>query len=149
MENKDKVHKILAQSYFFYFVLFIIGVIFDYIFPMKIFQNPTVNSLGIILMIIATLLILWAQRTSRNLNIENLTKRTFMKGPYKYSRSPTHWGLSMLMFGFGITVNAFFIVITTIISYLVAKYTFLKKEEKLLARKYGEPYKEYKKSVGL
>ena len=72
-----------------------------------------------------------------------------MKGPYKYSRSPTHWGLSMLMFGFGITVNAFFIVITTIISYLVAKYTFLKKEEKLLARKYGEPYKEYKKSVGL
>ena len=149
MENKDKVHEILAQSYFFYFVFLLIGVVLDYVFPMQIFQNSIADSVGMILMIIATLLILWAQKTSRSLNKENLNKRTFMSGPYKYTRSPTHWGLSILIFGFGITINAFFIVVTTVLSFFLTKMIFLKREEKILTRKYGEPYKEYKKTVRL
>ena len=149
MENKDKVHEILAQSYFFYFVFLLIGVGLDYVFPMQIFQNSIADSVGMILMIIATLLILWAQKTSRSLNKENLNKRTFMSGPYKYTRSPTHWGLSMLIFSFGITINAFFIVVTTVLSFFLTKMIFLKREEKILTRKYGEPYKEYKKTVRL
>lgn len=149
MENKDKVHRILAKSYFFYFVLFLIGIVLDFIFPINIFQNKAADFLGLILIFLSTALILWAQKTSRKLDKENLNKKSFMHGPYKYTRTPTHWGLSILMLSFGITANAFFIVLTTIISFLLTKYTFLQDQEKILSIKYGAPYQEYKKSVSL
>lgn len=44
-------------------------------------------------------------------------------------------------------VNAFFIIVFSFISFLITKFTFLSKEEKILAEKYGAPYLEYKKSV--
>lgn len=58
-----------------------------------------------------------------------------------------HWGLFILMLGFGILINAIFVILFSIVSFVVAKFIFLKKEENILAGKYGAPYMEYKKSV--
>ena len=144
-----QVHKILAHSYTMYFILFLVGVFLDLFFQFKIFTNPSIIVFGILLLITATLLILWAQRTSRNLDIKNVNKETFCKGPYCYTRSPTHWGLFFLILGFGIIANAFFVILFTIISFFIAKFVFLNKQEAALAEKYGTPYLEYKKSVKL
>ncbi|OGI95494.1 hypothetical protein A2917_02975 [Candidatus Nomurabacteria bacterium RIFCSPLOWO2_01_FULL_42_17] len=144
-----RVHKILAHSYTMYFILFLIGVTLDFIFQIKIFTNPIFSVIGIIFLVFASFLILWAQKTSRNFNIENLSKETFCKGPYCYSRHPTHWGLFSLVLGFGIIANAFFVVLSTIISLFISKFFFLKKQDAVLAEKYGAPYLEYKKSVKL
>lgn len=149
MENKDKIHRILAKSYFLYFLLFLVGIVLDFLLPIGISKNSIVVNFGIVLIVLATLLIFWAQNTSRKLNKENLTEKSFMHGPYKYTRTPTHWGLSILMLGFGMTINAFFIIITTIVSFFLTKYSLLKEEEKILSKKYGEPYKKYKQSVSL
>src|SRR3989344_2477675 len=97
-----RVHKILAHSYTLYFFLFLVGVYLDFIFPFEIFTNSIWVSTGILLLIFSTILIIWAQKTSRNLDIQNIRKETFYQGPYRYARSPTHWGLFLLMFGFGI-----------------------------------------------
>jgi protein-S-isoprenylcysteine O-methyltransferase Ste14 len=146
---KNKVHKILAYSYLFYFILFLFGLFLDFIFSFKIFDNYATSSLGALFLIFGTLLIFWAQKSSLNLNKENLNKEVFYHGPYKYTRSPTHFGLFLLMFGFGIMANALFIVIFSIISFVITKFTFIKKEEEILAEKYGASYLEYKKSVKL
>lgn len=147
--NKEKVHWILAYSYSFYFFMFLIGIFFDSIFPLTIFRNFVIVPVGIFLLIVATVLIYWSQKTSRNFKKEILTKETFSKGPYSISRSPTHWGLFFLMLGFGFTINAIFLIISSLISLLVTQMVFLKKEESILEQKYGEPYREYKKSVRL
>ena len=78
-----------------------------------------------------------------------MTKETFCQGPYCYTRTPTHWGLFFLVLGFGILVNAFFVVVTTIVSFIVSKFIFLRRGEAILAKKYGTPYLEYKKQVKL
>ncbi len=145
--HKNKVHHILAHSYAVYFVLFLIGVFFDFIFPVKYFSNPITMPTGVILLVCAAFLILWAQKTSRDLNKNDLNKETFYKGPYRYTRSPTHWGLFLLMLGFGIIANALFVVLSTLISFLITKFIFLNKQEAILAEKYGAPYLEYKKMV--
>jgi len=152
MENSDKnhihgVHHILAHSYAMQLFLFLIGVVLDLIFNLKIFNNPSFTPLGIFFLIFGTFLIIWAQKTSRNFDKNNLNKESFMHGPYRYTRSPTHYGLFLLMFGFGIMTNDLFIIIFSIISILVTKSFFLKKEEKILVQKYGTPYLEYKKIV--
>ena len=147
--HKNKIHKILAYSYLFYFILFLMGLFLDFMFPLKIFDNYVMSSIGAIFLIFGTLLIFWAQKSSLNLDKDSINKEAFCHGPYRYTRSPTHFGLFLLMFGFGIIANALFIVIFSIISFIIAKFVFLKKEEKILAEKYGTPYLEYKKSVKL
>ena len=147
-KSKRTVHHVLAHSYSFYFLFFLLGVFLNLFFPIRIFNNSIMVPVGVLLLIMASLLILWAQKTSRDFRKEeNINKETFCRGPYCYTRSPTHWGLFLLMLGFGVVINAVFIILFTIISFIVTKLVFLKKEESILADKYGTPYLEYKKSV--
>jgi protein-S-isoprenylcysteine O-methyltransferase Ste14 len=147
--HKNKVHRVLAQSYLAFFLLFLIGVSLDFLFRVKIFADSVMVPIGAGILVVSTLLIFWAQRTSRTLDTSNMSKETFCKGPYCYTRSPTHWGLFFLMLGFGIIANAVFVILFTLISFLVVRFFFLDKEEKILTRKYGAPYLEYKRSVRL
>jgi len=144
---KTSVHSILAHSYMAYFVLFLLGLLFHTYFSIKIYSNNLITVLGFLFLIFGTFLIFWAQHTSRKLDKNNITKETFCQGPYCYVRMPTHLGLFILMLGLGLLVNSFFIVLFSVISLLINKFYFIKKEEDLLSSKYGSPYLEYKKSL--
>jgi len=145
-----KVHKILAHSYSTYFVFFLIGVILDLIFKFKIFTSYISIPVGLFFIILASIIIFWAQKAGRDLKEgEEVKKEHFSRGPYLYTRSPTHWGLFFLMLGFGLMANAVFIILSTLISFLITRFFFLEKREKILEDKYGAPYQEYKKSVKL
>ncbi len=144
---KNKVHRVLAHSYLFYFVSFLLGLFLDFIFPLKFFEEATMAILGSTILLLGTFLVVWAQKSSHNLKKENLSKETFFVGPYRYTRSPTHLGLFLLMLGFGIMANGIYIIILSFLSYLFTKFLFIKKEEDILSEKYGAPYIEYKKSV--
>lgn len=150
MENnvpKGSIHRALAHSYSIYLTFFLAGLFLDLIFEYKISGSPLMMPVGIFFLIIGSLLVIWAQKTSRTLKKENMTKENFYRGPYKYTRGPTHWGLFFLMIGFGMIINTFFVVLFSFVAFIFAKYTFLSKQEKLLEAKYGVPYREYKKIV--
>ncbi len=146
--HKNKVHRILAHSYTAYFALFLIGVCLDFTFPIKIFANSVMISIGLLFLVFATFLIFWAQKTGHELGkIRDPQTEHFHRGPYRYTRMPTHLGLFLLMLGFGFVANAFFIIITTLISLVVGKLIFVEKQENILAEKYGKPYVDYKEKV--
>ena len=148
---RQRVHTVLAHSYVFYLFAFLAGLFLDFIFPVKFFKQPALSILGGGLIILATFLIFWAQKASRDFKKEKksnlLTKKIFCRGPYRFTRGPTHLGLLLLILGFGLFVNAFFIVVFALVSFIVTKLVFLKKEEMILGEKYGDPYLEYKKLV--
>ena len=144
--SKNTVHHILAHSYLFYFVLFLLGVVLDIVFKFRIFNSSFGEFFGLVFLVLSPLLIFWAQNTGRNLK-EVLNKDSFIKGPYKYTRTPTQLGITMLMFGFGILMNSFFIVFFSLIAYLLSRFSFLTKHEQYLTEKYGTHYIEYKKLV--
>lgn len=145
----DSVHNVLAHSYASYFVSFLLGLFFHFLFPLQIYNHPSVEIAGFVMLFAATGLIVWAQSTSRHLDTENISKESFCKGPYCYSRMPTHWGLLLLMLGFGITINSLFVALFTIIFFVLTKLVFINKQESILTEKYGNSYLEYKKSVKL
>ena len=147
--HKYKVHRILAHSYFLYFFSFLAGVLLDLVFKIKIVSSEVLAPLGALMLILATALIFWAQYTSRTMHRDGVTKETFYRGPYAYTRSPTHLGLYMLLLGFGFISNGLFVVILTTVASLVTKFVFLRQEEKELEARYGAHYAEYKKSVKL
>jgi protein-S-isoprenylcysteine O-methyltransferase Ste14 len=145
--HKITTHTVLAHSYSVYFVLFLIGIVLDLVLRVKIFTDSVAVPLGVAIIILGSILVFWAQKTSRDLKLDNLSKDTFYQGPYRYTRGPTHFGLFLLLLGFGIIVNSFFVVLFTIIAFLISKFVFLNKQEKMLAEKYGIHYVEYQKLV--
>ena len=62
----NAVHKVLAHSYSFYFLLLLLGVFLDVVFSLKIFSNPIAMPVGFIFLILATIMILCAQKTGRD-----------------------------------------------------------------------------------
>ncbi len=146
---QTSIHNVLAHSYSFYFVAFLFGIILDFVYPVQSFDIHSIQPLGLILLAISTLLIHWAQRTSRNLKKEEISYKNFMVGPYKFSRMPTHLGIFILLLGFGIITNSFWVILFSFISFFITKMTFIKTEEKILEKKYGDPYLKYKNVVHL
>jgi len=147
---KNSVHVLLAHSYIFYFVGFLVGILLDSIFSFDAFgQFFIMKVIGCVLIILSTLLIFWAQKTSRNFKNGVITKKTFSKGPYHFVQNPTDWGIFLLIIGFGIIANAIFVILCTLFSFFASRLFFLKKQDSILAKKYGAPFTEYKESVEL
>ena len=142
--HKNRVHFVLAHSYSLYFLLLLIGIGLDLIYSFKVLDDSIMIPVGVILLVFGSILSFWAQLSSRKLDKNNLSKEAFKNGPYSFSRHPTHWGLFFLMLGFGVMINATFIIISTIISFIISKFFFIKKQEEILASKYGTHYTEYK-----
>lgn len=148
MSQKHGVHKVLARSYSVYFVLLLAGVCLDLIFGFKIFSDSFMVPVGFFFLIIASMIIIWAQKAGHAFKkVSEKKTEHFHFGPYRYTRIPTHLGLFLLILSFGFIANSFFVILATIISFLFSKFIFVKKYEKILEEKYGEAYKEYKKLV--
>ena len=149
--HKHTVHHVLAHSYLLYFTLFLLGIFLDFIYNYKISEDIIMAPTGFAFLVFATIVILWAQKTGRDFSKtkELKTLEHFYRGPYCYTRIPTQWGLFLLMFGFGLVVNSFFISIFTIIAFLISRFIFIDKHDRILVEKYGEAYTQYKKIVKL
>lgn len=148
MPRAHLLHSVLAHSYSFYFLGFLTGIILDFFFPVKVFNNPIYPILGIILIVLATVLIFWAQNISRKIKVnEDFNKETFFKGPYKFSRTPTHAGIAILMIGFGLLTNGDFVIILTLISAIVTRLVFVRRHESIFEKRHGEHYVAYKNKV--
>ena len=144
---RPRIHKVLAQSYVVYLLALVFGLFFSAAFPLKIFISTTLMDISSLVLLFSSMLILWAQKSSKKFEKENLTANSFMKGPYRFTRNPTNIGLFVSMSFFGIIVNSVFVIIFTIIAFMLSRFIFIKKEEEILEHKYGAPYVQYKKIV--
>lgn len=146
----SKVHSVLAYSYLVFLFSVILGVIFDIFVKNKIFSDIIYQQIGFFMLVISSIIIYWAQSTSsnyaKNINKDKIRSQ-FEYGPYRYLRSPTHFGLFIMTLGLSLIINSLFSVLFTLIAYIISKFFFLKKEEEILEDKYGEVYTEYKKKV--
>lgn len=144
------VHFILVHSYMVFLFAIILGVFFDTFLKKKMFSSVLYDKVGFLMLLISTIIIYWAQKTSSNYQqrtTKDNSRSNFEFGPYRYLRSPTHFGLFIMALGFSLIVNSFFSIVFTFIAYGFTKLFFLKKEEKMLEQKYGQVYSDYKKKV--
>lgn len=148
--RKGMVHFVLLHSYLIFLLAVILGTFFDPLYTKRIFSTGVHQVAGFVMLIIGSILIYWAQTSSSNYKqkaVAQYPKSFFELGPYKYLRSPTHFGLFILTLGFATIINSIFGILFVFIAYAITKFFFLKKEEKLLELKYGQAYKDYKKRV--
>jgi protein-S-isoprenylcysteine O-methyltransferase Ste14 len=148
--RKGQTHFVLVHSYIIFLFAVILGILFDLLLKKKIFSDNLYQYVGFAMLLFSSIIIYWAQSTSSNykkrVGKENYRSH-FEHGPYKYLRSPTHFGLFIMTLGLSLIINSLFSVLFTLIAYVISKFFFLKKEEEILEDKYGEVYTEYKKKV--
>ena len=152
--NSMMVHNVLAHSYLIYFAGLVVGVFLDALFKWQIVSNVHVLVWAVVFMILGTFFIIWAQMTSRRTapsrnDLESVSHTDFLRGPYRFTRSPTQVGLTLLIAGFGFFINSISVVVLTLIISVFNHFTFVAKQEKRLATKYGESYQNYKNKVKL
>ena len=146
------VHFVLLNSYLVFLFAVVLGVFLDSFIKNKLYFNNTYQSIGFLMLIIGSVIIYWAQKTSSNskkrIN-ENSSKPYlyFEFGPYRYLRSPTYFGLFIMTLGFSLIINSLFGVVLNIVAYIIIRLFFLKEEERLLEIKYGQAYSDYRKRV--
>lgn len=151
--NKEfLVHAVLGHSYLVYFVALVAGLLIKVWYPLHLLF-PFSEYAGLFFLVAGPALIIWAQSTSHNLAVKQITtdtkttKHDFYRGPYTFTRSPTHLGLAIMVLGLGLVLDSGAIVICTLLAFILTRVVFLSKEEKLLQEKYGDEYTEYKERV--
>lgn len=143
------IHSILSYSYFVYFILTLIAFLANIFVGFRFAMHP---KLGITLMLWGTLIIFYAQIVSSKTyhhSDANLAHPYFLYGPYKFSRTPTHFGLLFLIAGAGVFFQMPFVIASALVGYVITRYSFVKYQEKKLVEMFGDQYVEYKKRVSL
>ncbi len=151
--KKETVHHVLARSYFAYLLGITGGLLMKNVVPLP-YHFPHSQPIGLVLLMLGTVMILWAQGTSRKSKLHRHDNQTedymveaLSRGPYKYFRSPTHVGLFLLSLSLGLIAYSLWIVGISCLLFIITRYTFVCREEKMLIQKYGNAYERYKKMV--
>jgi protein-S-isoprenylcysteine O-methyltransferase Ste14 len=146
---KKTVHQALAHSYIVYFLALVAGILLDSMYQVPIAQGLFFVYLGLIFIMTGSILAIWAQHSARHLRRkkDQIQHSDFKKGPYSIIRTPTQFGLSLLILGYGLLVNSLFISLGAILAHTISQLVFIPKVEKFLEESYGEHYLHYKKMV--
>ncbi|MBP6884666.1 MAG: isoprenylcysteine carboxylmethyltransferase family protein [Candidatus Pacebacteria bacterium] len=151
-ESGRLVHQVIAHSYLLYLGAIVLGFILDLLYPIS-FGSTELEALGMLLIVLGTVVIFWAQHSARksshlrNLDSHKVCRDHFCVGPYVFTRLPTQYGLSAMALGLSFLEGSLFMVLCTLIAFLIGRFFYIPKQERHLALKYGEAYLEYKRHV--
>lgn len=140
------IHLLMSQAYFVYFLAFVLGLIVETFLKIKI-GGLLLNQIGLIVIVLATLIMYWAQTVNKTPRYKEDGTKDFSRGPYKYSRNPTQTGLFLLVLGAGFMINSYSVIIFAILALVFSIMTVIPKEEKRHIRKYKEAYIGYMKKT--
>ncbi len=141
------LHRTLAHSYLTYFIFSIVGLFADTVIGFSMTYVAYTNEIAVACFGVGTLLIIWAQYTSRYMkHDEEIQNPYFFKGPYRYMRNPTHLGIVFLVTGYTAVSGSLVFFGVTIIAYFISNILF-QRYEALLVRTYDGEYKAYKSKV--
>ncbi len=148
VNSSSVLNNTLFNSYVVYLVAVIAGLLFDNIFNIDLFGKSVHQNIGLAMVVVGTILIYWAQSTTRKLKkIGDKTPNFFFHGPYRIMRNPTNSGITLMCLGLGFILNSLFSVLFVFVAYLASRFVYIKKQDLILEKKYGEEFLEYKKEV--
>jgi protein-S-isoprenylcysteine O-methyltransferase Ste14 len=106
-----------------------------------------VRIVGIGLIAAAAALGVWGERTLKragtNVNPREPTLAIVSEGPYRFTRNPLYSALAGIYLGITLAVGTVWPLVFLIPVLLITHYGIIKREERYLARKFGEPYAAY------
>ena len=142
---------VVALPPFLYGGAFLVVLLFRAVWPLPIVERGSLRWPGLALSVIAIGLAVWGRRTmvAAGTNVRPSLPATSIvtTGPFRFSRNPLYCALTLLYLGLTAIFNTWWGVIVLVPLLLVMHFGVVLREERYLERKFGEPYRQYRRSV--
>ncbi|HEU5434628.1 MAG TPA: isoprenylcysteine carboxylmethyltransferase family protein [Thermomicrobiales bacterium] len=130
----------------------LLGLLAQRIKPLPLAPRWLARPLGVLLALGSLLLGGWAARTMRRAGtpLEPWEPSTALvtDGPYRFSRNPIYLAMTLLGAGIALATNAAWVLATALAAAGVVEKGVIGREERYLARRFGERYDDYRERVG-
>ncbi|MBI1744667.1 isoprenylcysteine carboxylmethyltransferase family protein [Candidatus Acetothermia bacterium] len=107
--------------------------------------------LGVLLIGFGIFLALWAERTMHSSgttpNPYKPTTAIVTAGPYRFTRNPMYLSMALCYLGVTFLMNALWPLLLLSITLFIVNYGVIAREERYLAKKFGDAYVHYKSRV--
>ena len=125
----------------------ILGAILQVVFSGRLFQAKWIGyGVGWPLILVGLGLSLWSVIEAREMDISS-PKMLLTSGPYAFSRNPMYVGWTLIYLGIVFTANSVWMIALFPLVVAYIHFVDIRKEEKLLERKFGDQYIEYRRRV--
>lgn len=135
----------------FLLVFLALGFGWHVIFPLSIGPVSLLRLTGGGIILAAGALALWARqvmlRAGTNIRPTLPALSLVAAGPYRFTRNPMYLSLCLLQLGFGLVLADAWPVLLTPALVAVLHWGVIRREEKYLRAKFGEPYRQYLERV--
>jgi protein-S-isoprenylcysteine O-methyltransferase Ste14 len=129
----------------------VVSLILHWLKPWYLTHSWQLRMVGIPFVVGAAAIGIWGERTLKhagtNVNPMQPTLAIVSDGPYRFTRNPLYLALIGLYLGITLAVGTVWPLVFLIPVVLVTHFGIIKREERYLAGKFGEPYSEYTKRV--
>ena len=119
--------------------------------PVQLLPHPIGHYTGLTIALIGLLFGLLGNVKFRSLGVNvkpNLpASQLVTKGIYRFSRNPMYVGFILALFGIGIAKGSIPMVLSAVPMFLYLNWYVIRREEKYLARVFGEEYEAYRRRV--
>ncbi len=136
---------------FVFLAFLIVGLILSAIFPIDLLPIAPRLIIGVALVAIGLFIASRAfrvmVRARTPIDPFEPTSAIVSDGPYRFSRNPIYLALAVIYLGISLAANAIWAIVLWPVLLIAVTYLIIVREEKYLARKFGEVYTQYKSKV--
>jgi protein-S-isoprenylcysteine O-methyltransferase Ste14 len=106
---------------------------------------------GVLILVCGTSLVIsariWFTRTGQSPIPWKPTPELILRGPYRFTRNPMYVGVTLFVVGLGLTLNDIWISLFAAPALLVVHFIAVLPEERYLAEKFGQSYRNFHAQV--
>ncbi len=141
----------MADGQDYFIILLILSVLLNFVFPVPVFLSPPATYSGFLIIGFGLVMAFW----SRSLFLKNATTlqpseeptSLVTSGPFRISRNPIYLGMASILLGVAVLSGTLVTLAFPIIFIALIEFFIIPGEERKMEKIFGEPYREYKKSV--
>ena len=142
---------LIARPPIIYLCSILFGLVLQWLFPVEVLP-PAVEAAGgasfiFIAVVLFALSVREFQRVGTPIPSSRPSNAVAKTGPYRFSRNPIYVSFTILQIGVATWVNSAWVLGTLTPTLILIRYGVIAREERYLARRFGEEYKRYRESV--
>ena len=141
----------MADGQDYFLMLLVLSVLLNFIFPGPAFLSPPSTYSGFLIIGSGFVLALWSRslflRNSTTLQLSEEPTSLVTSGPFRLSRNPIYLGMASILLGVAVLQGTLVALAFPILFVMLIGFLIIPGEERKLEKIFGEPYRDYKKSV--
>ena len=149
--DPPEVAGVVAHPPLIYLTSILLGAGLHLVWPIRVLPDPAGLPVGGGLVLVGLALFALAIRqflaAGTPIPTNQPTRAIVAKGPYRFTRNPIYLSMTLVHLGIALWVNDAWLLCTLAVTLLILSWGVIAREERYLARRFGDEYLRYKSSV--